>query len=196
MLFRSLFSQGILAGALDGGPTDSQQTQIAGPSTSKGSQEVPLFLPEELEDAQVTSDPDAFIDPALLDPSPLIGETSTQGLSTQATLVDNEGSMPPPPIPSSDDTHPVDAELDNLLANEVSQFLTTTQGTTIQEAVEHAEAVRHSQFTGDDELLGLDEDELDAFLLTDEEVKIKERVWVELNKDYLEALAGEFPQFL
>ena len=38
---------------------------------------------------------------------------------------------------------------------------------------------------------GLDEDELDRFILTEEEVRVKERVWVEINRDYLEALAGE-----
>lgn len=43
--------------------------------------------------------------------------------------------------------------------------------------------------TGDnqDDLADLDEDELDSFILNDEEVKIKERVWMEFNKDYLEA---------
>lgn len=34
----------------------------------------------------------------------------------------------------------------------------------------------------------LDEEELDAFILDEEEVKIKERVWVEFNKDYLEKM--------
>ena len=43
----------------------------------------------------------------------------------------------------------------------------------------------------EDWTLGLDDEELDRFLLDEEEAKIKERVWVELNKDYLEALAGE-----
>lgn len=38
----------------------------------------------------------------------------------------------------------------------------------------------------EDALLGLDEAELDAFILTEEEAKIKERVWVEFNRDYLE----------
>jgi transcription factor IIIB subunit 2 len=42
-----------------------------------------------------------------------------------------------------------------------------------------------------DELAGLDEDELDQFLMADEEVRIRERVWVEMNRDYLEAIAGE-----
>ena len=46
----------------------------------------------------------------------------------------------------------------------------------------------------EDELLGLDEyeSELDAFILSEEEVRVKERVWVEINRDYLEALAGTF----
>ena len=48
------------------------------------------------------------------------------------------------------------------------------------------------QYTGDDELLGLDEEELDRFILTEEEVRWKERIWVEMNKDYLEAIAGEY----
>ena len=35
------------------------------------------------------------------------------------------------------------------------------------------------------------EDELDQLLLSDEEVQIKERVWVEMNREYLEAIAGK-----
>jgi len=38
-----------------------------------------------------------------------------------------------------------------------------------------------------DDLADLDEEELDSFILNEEEVKIKERVWMEFNKDYLEA---------
>lgn len=191
----ALFNQGILAGTLESGPTDSPHTHIGGPSKPVNSQSTPLFLPEGPEDVeQISTDPDAFIDPALLDPSPPPDDTCPQILSTQGTLadstLDDTSTMPPPPLPSSS-TLPVEQEIDSLLANEVSQFLTTPQGTTIQEAVEHAEAARQAHFTGDDELLGLDEDELDAFILTEDEVRIKERVWVELNKDYLEALAGE-----
>lgn len=40
-------------------------------------------------------------------------------------------------------------------------------------------------------LLGLDEAELDRFLLSEEEVRVKERVWVEMNRDYLEGIVGE-----
>ncbi|PWZ02524.1 BRF1-domain-containing protein [Testicularia cyperi] len=39
-----------------------------------------------------------------------------------------------------------------------------------------------------DELAGLDEEELDRFILSPEEVKIKERVWMEFNKDWLETM--------
>ncbi|WFD26297.1 transcription factor TFIIIB subunit brf1 [Malassezia nana] len=38
-----------------------------------------------------------------------------------------------------------------------------------------------------DDLADLDEEELDSLILSEEEVKIKERVWMEFNKDYLEA---------
>ena len=61
----------------------------------------------------------------------------------------------------------------------------------LSSALDEAEERRLAQLTVVDDLMGLDEDELDRFLLSEEEIKIKERVWVELNKDYLEALAGE-----
>ncbi|WFC98960.1 transcription factor TFIIIB subunit brf1 [Malassezia yamatoensis] len=44
----------------------------------------------------------------------------------------------------------------------------------------------------EEDLGDLDEDELEGFILSEEEVKIKERVWMEFNKDYLEgALARQ-----
>ena len=70
-------------------------------------------------------------------------------------------------------------------------YLKNAQGTVLNSALDEAEQQRQAQFMGDDELLGLDEDELDRFILTDEEVRIKERVWVEMNRDYLEAIAGQ-----
>lgn len=45
-------------------------------------------------------------------------------------------------------------------------------------------------FTGGDELLGLDDEELGRFLLTDDEVRIKEGVWVEMHRDYLDPVAS------
>lgn len=41
------------------------------------------------------------------------------------------------------------------------------------------------------ELTGLNEDELDQLLLSNKEVQIKEQVWVEMNWEYLKAIAGK-----
>jgi len=85
----------------------------------------------------------------------------------------------------------VEATASNVLAEEVSAFLQNTQGAKLSEALDEAEQRRLAQITVTDDLLGLDEDELDRFILSEEEVRIKERVWVELNRDYLEAIAGQ-----
>ncbi|EGO23148.1 hypothetical protein SERLADRAFT_371381 [Serpula lacrymans var. lacrymans S7.9] len=85
----------------------------------------------------------------------------------------------------------IDETVDQALVEEVATFLQNTQGSLLTEALDEAQERRHAQFTAVDELQGLDEEELDRFLLTDEEVRIKERVWVELNREYLEAIAAK-----
>ena len=68
----------------------------------------------------------------------------------------------------------------------------------MQSSLGEADARRNlaacSNTADDDELGPMDgfEDELDAFLLSEEEIRIKERVWVETNRDYLESIAGEY----
>jgi len=84
----------------------------------------------------------------------------------------------------------VEERVSQVLTDEVANFLNNPQGTEIVDALNEAERRRLAQMTVDDELMGLNEEELDRFILSAEEVKIKERVWVELNRDYLEALAG------
>lgn len=86
----------------------------------------------------------------------------------------------------------VDETVSTVLAEEVSTFLQNPQGAKLSEALDEAEQRRLAQITVGNELLGLDEEELDRFILSEEEVRIKERVWVELNRDYLEAIAGKF----
>lgn len=131
-------------------------------------------------------DDNANIDPALLEqsisdlPLPSLSNLSDPDLSA-ATLT----SLIPPP------TNIIDETVSQALAEEVSGFLNNSQGTQLTDALDEAEERRLAQMEVVDELLGLNEDELDRFILSEEEVKIKERVWVELNKDYLEALAGE-----
>ncbi|KAF8637722.1 hypothetical protein AX17_002625 [Amanita inopinata Kibby_2008] len=58
-------------------------------------------------------------------------------------------------------------------------------------AAQSADVLERDIEKKEDWALGLDDDELDRFLLSEDEAKIKERVWVELNKDYLEALAAK-----
>jgi transcription factor IIIB subunit 2 len=77
-----------------------------------------------------------------------------------------------------------------MIAEEVATFLQNSQGSLLSEALEEAQRRRQAQFDIVDEVQGLDEAELDRFLLTQDEVRVKERVWVELNRDYLEAIAG------
>lgn len=126
------------------------------------SEPAPLFYPDETEEVY------ANIDPALRPASNILSPE----LNSPATAA-------------------IDETVDQALAEEVASFLQNTQGSLLRDALDEAEQRRQAQFAEVDELLGLDEDELDKFLLTEEEVKIKERVWVEINRDYLEALAAK-----
>ncbi|KAJ3566555.1 hypothetical protein NP233_g6925 [Leucocoprinus birnbaumii] len=118
------------------------------------------------------------IDPALLQ----------QSSSTQAISPVDTPTLTMPPTDFMEET------ASNVLAEEVSTFLQNSQGAMLTEALNEAEQRRLAQITVTDELLGLDEDELDRFILSEEEVRIKERVWVELNRDYLEAIAAKGDQ--
>jgi transcription factor IIIB 90 kDa subunit len=140
----------------------------------------PLFVPEQYDDP--AQDPSNMnIDPSLLPqrrtPSPTCLRSPEFEISPTFT---------PPP------TTIVDETANTVLTEEVSTFLQNTQGALLSSALDEAQERRLNQIqnTVVDELIGLDEEELDRFLLTEEEVKIKERVWVEMNKEYLENLAG------
>jgi transcription factor IIIB 90 kDa subunit len=89
------------------------------------------------------------------------------------------------------DMNPADTAIDVAISEEVSKYLSNVQGTQLTSALDEVDQRRQAQRDVDEELLGLDEAELDAFIMTEEEVKIKERVWVELNRDYLESIAGK-----
>ena len=127
-----------------------------------------------LTSALTPPDEDLNIDPALLQQSIPITTDSI-----------HETSLLTPTLTSL-----MDETLSSALAEEVTTFLQNPQGTMLAEALNEAEQRRLAQMTVDDELLGLNEEELDRFILNEEEVRIKERVWVELNKEYLEAIAG------
>lgn len=105
-----------------------------------------------------------------------------------------------PPEPSSPTLTPIvlppttaiDETADSILVEEVSIFLESSQGAQLSQALAEVEERRlaRMQETVVDELIGLDEEELDRLLLTEDEVRVKERVWVEMNREYLEAIAG------
>ena len=158
------------------------------------SQPLPLFLPEDGEgiNFDISHHPmgPPQIDPSLLTPESTLVNPVSDAPSQEPRPVDP--NLPPdkalsmPVRPPS----PLEESVNEVVTQEVADFLASAQSTLLSSALEEAEQRRRDQFTGDDELLGLDEEELDRFILTDEEVRIKERVWVEMNKDYLEAIAG------
>ncbi|KAF4622388.1 hypothetical protein D9613_009578 [Agrocybe pediades] len=167
---------------------DTDEEEEAEPVTESPARQPldPSILPGSILDGAIhpeaTMEPGSIdesnIDPALLGPS-----ASLQTIPSSSSTI--TPSLTPPP------TTLVDETVSEVLAEEVSTFLTNAQGSLLSEALDEAEQRRLSQITVVDELTGLNEDELDRFILSEEEVKIKERVWVELNKDYLEALAAK-----
>lgn len=144
-----------------------------------------------------------IIDPALFnqgilagtsDPAPLFYPDETEEVYANIDPTLRPASNMISPELDSQTAAAIDETVDQALADEVASFLQNNQGSLLRDALDEAEQRRQAQFAEVDELLGLDEDELDRFLLTEEEVKIKERVWVEINRDYLEALAAKGEQ--
>lgn len=163
-------------------------------------EEVPDVAPEVSMAPDTTRLP---IDPAILHQGILAGTINTLQVSQPgehanidpALLQQPLSTAPISPVDTPTLTMPptdfVEETASNVLAEEVSTFLQNSQGVQLREALDEAEQRRLAQITVADELMGLDEEELDRFMLSEDEVRIKERVWVELNRDYLEAIAGE-----
>ena len=140
------------------------------------SQPEPLFLPEPGEDL-----PDYQGGPALLMVQP-------------DDLINASSSCLTVPVPcnlAETTVSPLEAEVNNVLTEEVAEYLLNEQGAQLSAALDEVNERRVAGIQPVDELTGLDEEELDQLLLHDEEVRIKERVWVEMNREYLEAIAGE-----
>ena len=134
------------------------------------SQSQPLFLPDPGEDILSHQ-----TDPTLL-------QLPSDSITLSPSLVINSSGAV--------DVSPLEAEVNNLLTEEVAEFLLNEQGAQLSAALNEVDERRIAAIQPVDELVGLDEDELDQFLMTEDEVRIKERVWVEMNREYLEAIAG------
>ncbi|KAL1709492.1 cyclin-like protein, partial [Schizophyllum commune] len=118
------------------------------------------------------------------------GRQKEEAARLAAQMAEEDAEGEDVPAAASTSTNPVEEAATTAIAEEVSSFLHSDKGERLNEALEANEEERRANMTVCDELLDLDEEELDRFILGEEEVKIKERVWVELNRDYLEALAG------
>ncbi|EUC64530.1 transcription factor IIIB 90 kDa subunit, putative [Rhizoctonia solani AG-3 Rhs1AP] len=78
------------------------------------------------------------------------------------------------------------------IAAEVSHYLNDPEGsrlTAVLQDTEQQQAARVAHAEQSDDLDDLDEEELDEFILTEEEAQKKTRMWVEFNRDYLEKIA-------
>jgi len=113
-----------------------------------------------------------------------VGQPPEDSIVLPSSQAVNSGSV-------ADIVSPLEVEVNNLLTEEVAEFLLNNQGAQLSAVLNEASERRIAAIQPVDELAGLDEEELDQFLMTEEEVRIKERVWVEMNQDYLEAIAGE-----
>lgn len=135
--------------------------------------------------------PTPAIDPALFNTGILAGTVEPAPLFLPEDELSN---IDPALHPSREEppSSPLDQVVNEAVTNEVSSYLEQSSGAQVMEALDEAEQRRLASRTFDDELADLDDAELDEFILTEDEVKIKERVWVEMNKEYLEAIAGLF----
>lgn len=149
--------------------------------------------------SQQVAPPPPAIDPALFNQGILVGTTAPPPLffpeedeETAYAHIDPALRLSTEDATTRSATG-VEETVNQVLAEEVATFLQNSQGLMLSEALDEAEERRQAHFAEVDELKGLDEEELDRLLLSKEEVKIKERVWVEMNREYLENIAGMFP---
>ncbi|GAA5968798.1 hypothetical protein JCM11641_000736 [Rhodosporidiobolus odoratus] len=118
--------------------------------------------------------------------------------------VDGEDEDAPP---SSDQPEPDPADeilegrqdLDDVLEGELQETLDSEVGREASQKLDEEEKKRIAKISqspaveldGSCRLDNLDEEELDAFLLTPEEVEMKSKLWMANNKDYLKELADK-----
>ncbi|KNZ45254.1 hypothetical protein VP01_832g3 [Puccinia sorghi] len=82
-------------------------------------------------------------------------------------------------------------EIEQVIAEEVESHLISGTGSVLQTELDEKERRQKeaAQKLADAKLDDLDDEELDQFILSEKEVEMKTRVWMELNKEYLEKVA-------
>lgn len=126
--------------------------------------------------------------------SELIGDSGSQ-ITNIANPAQKRGPGRPSAAAAAANSNELSQEdaafVDSVIDEEIQASLHTTESEAVAAEVDEMEQERRRQAEEnalrDEEL---DEAELDAFILSPEEVKEKERLWIEMNKDYLESVAG------
>ncbi|KZV83445.1 hypothetical protein EXIGLDRAFT_656106 [Exidia glandulosa HHB12029] len=139
------------------------------PATQTSIPSTPLFLPSE------SPEPEQEVDYEKISlPRPL-----------QVAIDDKDEPMATLPVTET----PVD-ENDKDLQADIQDVL-TTDATAARVGAELDQAAAAHTVSEVDELKGLDDAELDAYIIPKDsaEAALKERIWVEINKDYLQNLA-------
>jgi transcription factor IIIB 90 kDa subunit len=187
----SVFTQGILAGTMDASEESSTQLFLPDPDDDQ--------VQGDTEDNQGDGDKegDDKYNYKCDDETGLYSGHRDDNSAIDPRLLDLPRPEPEPPgtrIPSQmlPPMSPLDETFDSFLTEEVSEFIESTQGSLLTDALDTVDRRRQSSAPLVDELIGLDEEELDRMILNEDEVKVKERIWVELNREYLENLAGKY----
>lgn len=126
----------------------------------------------------------------LLDDASALPESSTAKGESSKKSKGKRKQQPP-----VDEMSQEDAEfVDSVINSEIETSLSTKEGAALAAECDELDAERQQQAElnqlNDEEL---DEEELEWFILSPEEVKEKERLWVEMNKEYLQQVAGMPP---
>ncbi|KAL7416622.1 hypothetical protein BDY24DRAFT_377678 [Mrakia frigida] len=117
---------------------------------------------------------------------------ASQQASTSARPISSKPSQPPSNVNENETNDEDEDEIALAIRDEVTEQLESAQGAELLGELNDADrraAERRAMEIEGRELEGLDEDELDQFIMTDEEVRVKTRLWMEFNKEYLQKLA-------
>ena len=118
------------------------------------------------------------------------------GPPTQAQQLGWKGRVEPPPDTRTPDEIAQDAQEHEAIASDITTSLSAKPYVMLDSELANKERARYIAAQAPAKVLDengtlsdLDEEDLDAYILTEEEVRIKERLWMEFNKDYLEKVA-------
>jgi transcription factor IIIB subunit 2 len=97
----------------------------------------------------------------------------------------------PPTTPANEDEEAIAAEVSQYLQSSEDAAISITMPPPVQPPAPTMSTSTSTNGTTDDWTAGIDDEELDMYLLDEVEVQKKTRMWVEFNKEYLEKIAGK-----